>query len=322
MNTIDNEEAFLDEATDLVLNVTKSTSTWAGIGWATLDNQGTILSHDAMMIGAANDKLTLKISQQPSHFDHLLLSSEPISGALDINDLIAALNNSNCTRISIAKRLPDTYLNREWREWKKVWSGSVQYLPETRTAEMLIQGVTTIKEKQRPWVTAVYASNLTGKNIPINAVSDDFTVKENLRRYAFYSRGVLYNNDQKQFIKGLPEENIAHEFLEPFEIYDDTSIRTILEYWAKELRCNVVIYSNQRTLSYLAKYDLVDEIVYCLAEPGSIERGEENIHISDPAIDLSGWKTTSCSTSGNGCQLVLRKKTDEPTNNRLQHRLN
>lgn len=322
MNTTYSEKIALDETLALILNVTKSTSERAGIGWVALDSHGSILSYDAMMIGAANDKLSLKISQQPSHFEHLILSSEPALGTLDVSDLRLAIDNSNCSRITVSYRLPNHYLDEEWIKWKEQWHGSIEYLTETLTSRSLVDGLMIVKEKGRPWVSAVYSANLTGENIPINDVSDDFTVKESLRRYSLYSRGVLYSKDQKAFISGLPEENLAHEFIEPFEIYDNNSIRSILNYWASENRCNIVMYCNQNTLSYLVENDLVDEIIYCLAEPDNTFSDNEKPANKDSPISFLGWATTSCTKSGNGCQLILRKKDVIVEDDNLKHRLN
>lgn len=296
-----------NQVVGLTLDATNNVSPRAAIGWCLLDAEQQVITCDATMVGVAVTKLIRCIQRYSNRCRQLVLTIEPVQGIINTRDLIKVLDDSLCQEINIAHQIDSQLLDPHWLEWKENWSGKIHYLSKSYTASQLATGVESIKLRRRPWVMAVCSADWTGRSLSLHDLCDGFAVKEQLINYAVQNRAVLFANDQHAFIENLPESNAVDEPITPFEIYDHSSIKSLLNYWASEYRCGCVIYANLDTLGYLLEHELVDEVVYYLTEFSGIEE-DEGARYHPAQINFKGWETTSCSKAGDGCRLVLRQK--------------
>lgn len=308
-----NDKAF-SGALNLTLNTSRSLAPRAAIGWCLLDAEDQVIACDATMAGVASTKLIHCLRQHAEQCQQLLLTLEPVQGIMNGGDLIKVLENSSCQQINIAHRMESKYLDVDWLRWKETWSGELHYLAQSYVARQLAAGIESVKQNRRPWVIAVCAADWFGRSLPLQDQCEGFAMKEQLHHYASQSRAVLFTPEQQEFVSNLPEANSINEPIVPFEIYDLPAIESLLNYWASEYRCNCVIYTNTHTLGYLLQQELVDEVIYYLADAGNNSRLADINSISAlPAMNFAGWQTTSCSKAGDGCRLVLRRKSITPT---------
>ena len=307
-----NDKASSD-ALSLTLNASRSLAPRAAIGWCLLDTEDQVIACDATMAGVASTKLINCLRQHSEQCQQLILTLEPVQGIVNGGDLIQVLEDSSCQQINIAHRMESKYLDADWLRWKATWSGELQYLTQSYIAGQLAAGVESVKQHRRPWVIAVCAADWFGRSLSLQDQCEGFAMKEQLNHYASQSRAVLFTPEQQEFIINLPEANSINEPIVPFEVYDFHAIESLLNYWASEYRCNCVIYTNTHTLGYLLQQELVDEVIYYLADAGNSSR---LIDISSipvlPEMNFKGWQTTSCSKAGDGCRMVLRRKSVTP----------
>ena len=303
-----NDKTFSD-ALSLTLNTSRSLAPRAAIGWCLLDTGNQVIACDATMAGVASTKLIHCLRQHAEQCQQIVLTLEPIQGIVNGGELIKVLENSSCEKISIAHRMESKYLDLDWLRWKETWPGDLNYLAQSYVAEQLAAGIESVKQRHRPWVIAVCAADWFGRSLSLKDQCEGFAIKEQLNHYASQSRAILFTPEQQDFVSNLPETNSINEPIAPFEIYDFHAIESLLNYWASEYRCNCVIYTNTLTLGYLLQQELVDEVVYYLADADNDSRLAEagSMH-GLPVMNFTGWQTTSCSKAGDGCRLVLRRK--------------
>jgi hypothetical protein len=306
-----NEKAFSD-ALSLTLNASRSLAPRAAIGWCLLDTEDQVIACDATMAGVASTKLIHCLRQHADQCQQLLLTLEPVQGIVNGGELIKTLENSSCQKISIAHRIEPKYLDADWLRWKENWSGELHYLTQSYIAAQLAAGIESVKRHRRPWVIAVCAADWFGRSLSLQDQCDGFAMKEQLNHYASQSRAVLFTPEQQEFVSNLPDANSINEPIIPFEIYDFPAIESLLNYWASEYICNCVVYTNTHTLGYLLQQELVDEVIYYLADAGNSRLIDTYSLPATPAMNFAGWQTTSCSKAGDGCRLVLRRKSVTP----------
>jgi hypothetical protein len=314
-------ENTFNQAFSLTLDAASYLSPRAAIGWCLLDNEHQVIAYDATMAGFAADKLIRCIKKYSDRCQQLLLTLEPAQGIINAQDLIQALDNSLCQEVNIAYRMDSQLLDPDWLDWKKNWWGKIDYLSQTYIAGQLAAGIESIKHHRRPWVVAVCSADWSGRSLSLNDVCSGFAVREQLIHYASQSRAVLFAGDQRAFVECLPENNGVNEPITPVEIYNNSNIPSLLNYWASEDRCSCVVYSNVEVLSYLLAQSLVDEIIYYLADATGTGEPEKSTTRQTDGINFKGWETTSCSKAGDGCRLVLRRKTINSVKN-LDSRFN
>lgn len=307
-----NDKAFSD-ALSLTLNTSRSLAPRAAIGWCLLDTEEHVIACDATMAGAASTKLIHCLRQHAEHCQQLLLTLEPVQGIVNGRELIQVLDSSSCQQINIAHQMESRYLDADWLRWKKTWSGELHYLAQSYVAGQLAAGIESVKQYRRPWVVAVCAADWFGRSLSLQDQCEGFAMKEQLNHYASQSRAVLFTPEQHAFVANLPEANSINEPIVPFEIYDFHALESLLNYWASEYRCNCVVYTNTHTLGYLLEQELVDEVIYYLADADNNSRLVDTSSMQAlPTMNFTGWQTTSCSKAGDGCRLVLRRKSVAP----------
>lgn len=307
-----NDKIFND-ALSLTLNATRRLAPRAAIGWCLLDAEECVIACDATMAGVASTKLIHCLRRHAEDCQQLLLTLEPVQGIVNGRELIQVLDNSSCQQINIAHQMESKYLDADWLHWKENWFGELHYLAQSYIAGQLAAGIESVKLYHRPWVVVVCAADWFGRSLSLQDQCEGFAMKEQLNRYASQSRAVLFTPEQQAFVANLPEVNSINEHVIPHEIYAFHTIEPLLNYWASEYKCNCVIYTNTHMLGYLQEQELVDEVIYYLA-------GTENkSHLVDtsamrglPTMNFAGWQTTSCSKAGDGCRLVLRRKSSTP----------
>lgn len=307
MNQLIPDDKSFNDALCLMLNATSHVAPRGAIGWCLLDIAQQVIACDAVMAGTASTKLARVLQQHSDRCHQLLLTLEPVQGFVNGQELIRTLDNSFCQQINVAYQLDRQFIDRDWLDWKENWSGTFNYLSHTYTASQLAAGIESVKVRRRPWVMAVCAADWSGRSLLLNDLCEGFAIREQLLGYASQSRAVLYASDQTALMENLPDSNSANEPITPFEIYESGSIQSLLNYLASEFRCNCVVYTNTDILRYLLAQELVDEVIYYLAD----FVGEDAGHCAaatTSTINFKGWETTSCSKAGDGCRLVLRRK--------------
>lgn len=307
-----NDKIFND-ALSLTLNTSRSLAPRAAIGWCLLDAEEHVIACDATMAGVASTKLIQCLRQHAEHCQQLLLTLEPVQGIVNGRELIQVLDNSSCQQINIAHQIESKCLDTDWLHWKENWFGRLHYLARSYIAEQLAAGIESVKLYRRPWVVAVCAADWFGRSLSLQNQCEGFAMRGQLNHYASQSRVVLFTPEQQEFIANLPEANSVNEPIIPHEIYDLYTIKSLLNYWASEYRCTCVIYTNTHALGYLQKQELVDEVIYYLigTDNNSLQ-ADTNLTSALPTMNFTGWQTTSCSKAGDGCRLVLRRKSITP----------
>ena len=307
MNQLTHDDKAFNDALCLMLNATSHLAPRGAIGWCLLDTAQQVIACDAVMAGTASTKLIRTLQQHSERCHQLLLTLEPVQGFVNGEELIRILDSSFCQHINVAYQMDRQFIDRDWLDWKDSWSGKFNYLAHTYTASQLAAGIESVKVRRRPWVMAVCAADWSGRSVVLNDLCEGFAIREQLFGYASQSRAVLYANDQVALMENLPDTNSANEPITPFEIYESSSIQSLLNYLATEYRCNCVVYTNTDILRYLLAEELVDEVVYYLADFAG-DNPESLAVTHSSAINFKGWETTSCSKAGDGCRLVLRRK--------------
>lgn len=304
MKIIGTTKSSLEKIISLALTKATAISRRAGVGWAAIDKSGSLILCDATIAGLETAKLAHRVERNSERLDHLIMTLEPAPGVYRTRDLINSIENSNCSTITIAHQLANGIADPIWREWREQWSGKINYLTESHAASSLAQGVQSTKVKRRPWVTAICAANVAGISLPLKQLVDEFGFKDYIATHVMQSRALMYSIDQAEIIARIPGFNTLEEPFEPFEIYSKDRIRTLLNYFANEMRCSATVLCNLNTISYLIEYDLVDEIVYHIAGFDKNNTVNQDA-LSTASIDLSGWQLLSCSPVGGCCRMVL-----------------
>lgn len=310
MNTIEAEKKSIEKIVTLALTKANAMSRRAGIGWAAIDKEGNLILCDATIAGLETARLAHRVERNSEKLDHLIMTLEPAQGVYRTGDLINSIENSHCSTITIAHQLTNGLADPIWRNWCTQWRGKINYLKETHAASSLALGVQNTKAKQRPWVTAICAANVSGMSLPLSQLADEFGFKDYIANHVMQSRALMYSTDQTEVIAHIPGFNALEEPLEPYEIYNKDSIRTLLNYFAKEMRCSVTVLCDLNTISHLIEHDLVDEIAYHIAgfdKNDAINQDVNRNALSKSSINLSGWQLLSCSPVGGCCRMVLCK---------------
>lgn len=313
MKTLPAEHAknLTTDAINLALTRAQNLSKRAAIGWSLLDGFEETLKCDATLAGLDKQKLARAIREHQHRLEHLFISIEPVAGIFDITELITAIEASQCSHLTVGRRLPDEIADKRWRAWENSWSGEVDYLSYNHVAEHLSFGITHIKKHQRPWVIAVSAANFTGASLPLQNFIDEFGFLHYVTDLVEQSRALLFCHSQLEFIPSIPDCNVVEEPLEIFEIFDQNNIRSILQYCAKEERCSVMVLCDMPMLGYLINENMVDEIVHHISNidcAGIIDDDHEVGAMTQTFLNLNDWKLLSSSVAGNCSRVVLRKQ--------------
>lgn len=320
----ENAKNVTNDAINLALSRAKNLSKRAGISWVLLDAHEQILKCDAVIAGLEKSKLIRTIREYQYSLDHLFISMEPVTGAFDVADLIAAINASQCNHITIGYRHSDDLADKSWRAWENSWLGEVDYLSVNIVAEHLGYGITNIRKYQRPWVIAVSAANFTGLSLPLQNFTNEFGFSHYVNSLVQQNRALLYCQSQKDFLVSLPDANGMEEPLELFEIFDQKNIQSIFHYCAKEERCSVIVLCDMPLLGYLINENIVDEIVHHISNINDTTSADDHHKVGEMTqtfFNLNDWTLLSSSVVGNCSRVVLRKQLPT-TERKLRHRLN
>jgi hypothetical protein len=295
-------------AMNLALTSAQNMSDRAGLGWCLIDENETVLTHGSAMHGIETQRLAFSVSRYKATLDHLFITCEPLGKLFESGPLIQYINESACTKISIAFKADEALVDADWLAWIKSWKGEVNYNTTSGIAQNLLAGASSIKRIERPWVIALCASDINNQSIPLADLHREFGFIAYVINLVNQSRAFIYDSTQSELVDKVPTENNIDEAVEFFEISNNNNLISILRYCASQGRCNVVIASDMKQLSELIRLELVDEIVYHIA----LTSPQETPRPDHPTgLDLGSWTLISTDTVGKSVRMRLKKEKDQ-----------
>lgn len=295
-------------AMNLALTSAHNMSARSGLGWCLVDENETLLTHGSAMHGIETQRLAFSIARYRTSLDHLFITCEPLGKLFESGPLIHRINESTCTRISIAFKADEVLVDPDWLSWIKNWKGQVNYNTTSGIAQNLLAGASNVKRIERPWVIVLCAADMNNQSIPLADLHQEFGFIAYVINLVRQSRAFIYNTAQGAFIDKIPTENNIDEAVDFFEINDNDNLLSILRYCAAQGRCNVVIASDIKQLSELIRLNMVDEIVYHMAliSPQDTPKSDHPI-----GLDLGDWSLISTDSVGNSVRMRLKKEKDQ-----------
>lgn len=303
--------AVVREAIKLALSRAQQVSGRAGISWALIDGLEDIVQYDAAIAGLDKHKIVAAVQAYGDTLDHLFISMEPNTTACDVADLLRAINNSQCNHITIGHRFADSVADPHWRQWERSWAGDIHYLSANATSMQLSAGITSIKERRRPWITAISAACFEGVNLPLGTFLKTFDFLPYLNNLLQQQRALFYAGPQAHLLPYLSARNFSHELLDTFEIFNASDLNSILQYCALQERCSAVVLCDMPLLEFLIEKNLVDEVVHHIGETGtenSVHHERRSKGAMEALFDSTRWMLVANSALGNCNRIILRKQ--------------
>lgn len=295
---------FRSDALDLAMTRAHNLSDRSGIGWVLLDSANRLLTSGCAISGVDTSSLPDTINKYGSRLHHLMMTIEPVSGALNIQQLLGSLTASECEKMTIAHPINDDIADAQWTDWKAKWHGEVIALQPTMTSSNLASGVLSVKSKRRPWVTAINSVNFKNQTIPLIDCSQEFGAVAYLSSLASQCRAVLHSPCQVGILEHLPPTNKVDELIERFEINTVNTCEKVLSYCADEYRCHVLILCDNQLLSKMLARNYVDEIIHH-TKIGCHQTAAKQY--DDEVPNLEDWDLVASTTVGNCNRITLKK---------------
>jgi len=295
------------DAINLALKSAQNKSRRAGIGWAILDDQGSLLTHGSIIAGIETERPSLSVARYQNTIHHLILTTEPSPGFFSASSLIKQLSASSCSKITIAHRLDDDVVDAQWREWTEAAQDKFDYRQVCGIAQSLCAGIVKVRREQRPWVTVVSAADLERQSKPLINMIEEFGFKAYLSNLVGQNRAYLVEPHQVEILEHLPEDNNMEELIEIYELPDIRTTQTLLNYCATENRGSVLLSCSLDFLEQLVEADLADEIIHHI----DIDTTQGPAKIEAPlCINLESWSLISSSAVGTAIRMRFKKKDD------------
>lgn len=299
-----NASSCSDETLELLLTNTGNTSSRSSFGWVLLDQAGARLHHGSVMAGIETLRPSTIIDNYHDSIHHILLSSEPQSGAINTQAIINSIESSSCKHITLAHSYPLETADKTWTSWTSSWQGEIHTLSPSYSAARLASGISSIKTFNRPWVTVVSVNSFQNNSLPFISLRNEFGVFADVEELVRQCRCVIYCTSQKHVIDLLPDTNHMDEYTEFFEVNDAITASKILSYCASEFRGNALLFTDNTMLHELIDNNLVDEIIHHTV---LTKTHDDELQPDSGFPDLPNWELCASSMLGNCNRVTLKR---------------
>jgi hypothetical protein len=288
----------------LAITCAQKMSTRAGVGWALLDSQGRHLHSEGILAGSNSLRLAASIIKFARQLHTLVLTVPPSNLLFDQPSLRQALEHSHCECIVIDDAYGSMVEMTEWQEWLEIWRDKIRYLSTNRTALSVSSGPKSILTSLRPWVTSISAADINGRAVPLGQFSEEFGFNAHLGSLARQARAIFYSSLQADFVKTLPQDNLANEPQEFFEIKSCETAEVIFRFCAAERRCSVLVFTDLTLQSQLMSRKLTDEVIHHL----SITPNQGTVLEPEIAtLPTQDWQLSESAVIGNCSRMQLTR---------------
>lgn len=297
-------EKVLTQAMVLAITCAQKQSGRASVGWVLLDAQGRHLHSEAILAGTNALRLAASIIRYARQLHTLVITLPPSNLLFDQPSLRQALEHSNCTCIVTDAAYAAASEPTEWRDWLDNWRDSTHFLSTHRSASSVSAGPKSVLTNLRPWVTSISAADMNGRAVPLGQFSDEFGFNAHLSILAQQARAIFYSELQAEFVKSLPQDNLANEAQEFFEIRSCETAEVIFRFCAAERRCNVLVFTDLALQSQLMSRNLTDEVIHHL----SLRPNDAGPHQQEVAtLPTQDWQLSESAIIGNCSRLQLTR---------------
>ncbi len=268
------------------------------------------MSSNAIMAGMYKADMAESIARCQGNFKTLILTVDLCLGFCDIRRVTDEVEDSNCTSVIIAHKLPEHVSDGYWKRWIRTWEGEVVYTRYSYLAENLSVGMRSMGDKGRPWVTAVSASTIESRDIALVELNSEFGFLAHVSNLVRESRAILFNPGQKDLLERLPRINNGGEELRLFEVTCQESMWTAMEHCFLDKRYSVVLLDDPNQLSLYAAEDLIDEIYHhiTISSDDSAKKASSALGF----LKLRDWTILSSEVVGNCMRMNIRSSASLP----------